>query len=143
MNKSIIQRTGYFLLAAFMLLALAGSATAQYYTGSRFGQWYNTLNSYPAGSYYSPQAIASTPIYAYQDDAYGGYAYGRGYQPGRYSGYRYGTPGYGGEYYSNSYYGSPYGNNGYYGYNNDPYNNYPQVYDTPARPNYLSYGWQY
>ena len=123
MNKTLT----FALITGILLLASVGSASAYNTPQSRYSQWYNVLNSYPGGSFFSPQPVASTPIYGYQDNAYGGYAYGNGNNVGRYDGYRYGQYGYGGQTYDpyyNGYYGNRYYNGGSNnGYGNGYYNN--------------------
>lgn len=92
-------------LAAFLFLSLAPLSLANHVPPSRYARWHTILDSYPGGSFWSPQPVASTPIYNYYNDDYRGYNY-----PYRYS---------------DSF--------GRYGYNRgySDYYDYPNYYDYP------------
>ena len=172
------------ILALLMVSTLASAASAMYYYNTnlnsiqynspnyRSNQWYkngwNMWSQYPGGTFWSPQPVASTPLYSYYNTDYYGYnnynLCGTGvscynqYPTYNYPTYNYPTYNNTNNYCATQYYdGSRYGQPSYYYdcngrivsyanqptsysyYHNDPYNTgYNSDY-----PNYLSYGWQY
>lgn len=165
MNKVILLAVTALLITALT----ASSASAMYYYNTNsydssyyyqnhwFRNGWDMWSQYPGGTFWSPQPVASTPLYSYYNTDY--YGYNPSYPGYGYPTYNYPAYGNNNNYCPVQYYdGSKSGQTSYYYdcrgrmaypqgsqpasysyYRNDPYNTgYNANY-----PNYLSYGWQY
>ncbi|MEK6960722.1 MAG: hypothetical protein AABX47_06105 [Nanoarchaeota archaeon] len=167
MDKRFILTMTFVLI---MLMTASAASAMYYYNTNPYGNqnyyqnhWYrngwNMWSQYPGGTFWSPQPVASTPLYSYYNTDYYGYnpSPTYNYPTDSYPVYNYPTYNNTNNYCPTQYYdGSRYGQTSYYYdcrgriaypqgsqptsysyYHNDPYaTGYNSNY-----PNYLSYGW--